>query len=1269
MEQDSRLQKIRSDAEQPVSDPDGPAAAVSVVGIGASAGGLEAFRLLLSVLPADTGFAIVLVQHLDPTHHSSLSEILGRATAMPVTEVADGTPVEPNHVYAIPPNTELTIANRVLKLSPRSQMFTPHMPIDSFLRSLAEDCHSQAIGVILSGGGSDGSLGLQAVKEAGGVTFAQEPVSAEFASMPQMAAAASNVDFILPPAQIAAELARMARHPHFAVARTVEPLSAPEPGNAGFHEILKLMHEATGIDFSLYSEKTVQRRILRRMALRNIAGTDEYAEQLRQDPTERGLLQRDLFISVTSFFRDPGSFDALNRLVFPAMVQNRPAGTTIRIWVPGCATGEEAYSIGIALQEYSKAAGVIFPVQIFASDISGAAIEKARSGKYPENIAADVSAERLNRHFRKIEGGYQVSKELRELCVFSRHNLIDDPPIAKLDLISCRNVLIYLGGARKHIIPAFHYALKQDGFLMLGQSESANSDDMFQMIDRDHRIYGKRELARRPRLLARAAVVGRAGEAGKMAVQAPIAHLPDIQMGKAIDRILLSKYSPATVLVDESLEVLEIRGDPTPFFKLPVGKVSFQLLKLIPDTGLFLEIEKLVHEAAGSGEAVRRAQVPYESGGAVREVNIEVTPIQDHAQRRAVLVTLEPAQRLDGHIGEAPAKPMEQGEAIAAKDREIAKLKHDVEEARRRLLTLVEDYQIADDESQSAAEEGLSANEELQSLNEELETAKEELQSTNQELITVNQELESKNVALTESRDFASSIVETVRVPLLVLDQKLQIRTVNQSFCKLFGIPAHDAEGQPFYSLGGGCWDIPGLRDVLERVLPARKSFENFAVEREFPSIGFRALIVNGCVLEHLNLILVAIDDVTERKQAEKALQTTEEALRQAQKMEAIGRLAGGIAHDFNNLLTAIIGYSRLVSETLGVGHEALEYAHEIESAGQRAAALTDQLLAFSRRKVLQPKVFDVNAVIGDFVRMLRRTVGESIKVEVRLAADLWRVRADPGEIGRALMNLCLNARDAMLAGGTLTIQTVNATVSEAEAHLHNLGAGQYVELGVRDTGIGMDPETQTHVFEPFFTTKETGKGTGLGLATVLGIIEQSGGAIWCHSELGRGTKFTILLPAVAAAADAGERPIDSLAAAPKGSAEVVLLVEDEEQVRKLASKILQSRGYIVLEARDGREGISVSEAHQGKIDLLVSDVVMPELGGREMAGRILTTRPDIKVLFMSGHTQDVILKEGIKAGAAFLQKPFAPSELAHKVREILDSPGRSQGSEGLPSC
>jgi two-component system CheB/CheR fusion protein len=598
-----------SGSEPAFAQEQAPAPAVAVVGIGASAGGLEACRQLLADLPADTGLALVFVQHLDPTHESGLAGILGRFTAMPVTEASDGTPVEPNHVYVIRRNTELTIANGVLKLSPRGEMPGAHMPIDHFLRCLAQDSGSRAIGVILSGAGSDGTLGLQAVKEAGGVTFAQEPATAEFPSMPQKAKAANCVDFVMPPARIAAELARIARHPHFVVRRLTEP--PPKEGNAGINDILTVMAEATGIDFSLYREQTVQRRIMRRLALRNIASIEEYATLLKKDIVERSSLQRDLLISVTRFFRDPESFDALTTLVLPAIVQNRPPGTAIRIWVPGCATGEEAYSIAISLQEYLRETGVAFPVQIFASDISEAAIEKGRRGKYLANIAADVSPERLNRYFIRIDGGYQVNKVVRELCVFSRHNLIDDPPFAKLDLISCRNVLIYLGAVQKHIISLFHYALKRNGFLMLGQSERPDTEGMFSIVDRDHRIYAKTEIATRPhRFHARAGARRRADDAGKVVANARISELPDgADMGKTVDHILLSKYSPAAVLVDEGMEVLEIRGNAAQFLTLPVGKVSFHLLKLIPDTGLFLEIEKLIHEAAGSREAARQLRI------------------------------------------------------------------------------------------------------------------------------------------------------------------------------------------------------------------------------------------------------------------------------------------------------------------------------------------------------------------------------------------------------------------------------------------------------------------------------------------------------------------------------------------------------------------------------------------------------------------------------------------------------------------------------------
>jgi two-component system CheB/CheR fusion protein len=1371
------------------------AANMSVVAIGASAGGLEAFRLLLSGLPVDTGFAFVLVQHLDPTHPSSLSEILGRSTKMPVTDASDGLPIERNHVYVIPPNTELTMENRVLKVNPRRQTSGAHLPIDHFLRSLAQDCGANAIGVILSGAGGDGSEGLQAVKEAGGVTFAQEPGTAEFPSMPQRAEAATNVDFVLPPAEIARELARIAKHPHFVGARTAVREDAPEAPSAGLDVIFTVMHEATGIDFSLYREKTVQRRVMRRLALRNVPNLEEYTTRLREDADERSALQKDLLISVTGFFREPDSFEALKKQVFPGIVLNRPSGAPIRIWVPGCASGEEAYSIAISLQEYLKDTGVTFPVQIFASDVSEVAIEKARSGKYAESCFADMSPERLATHFTKVEGGYQIAKSVREQCVFSRHNLIDDPPFAKLDLISCRNVLIYLGAVQEQIIAAFHYALKPGGFLTLGASETAKFDDMFAPIDDKQKIYVRRDTARRPRTFhVHGGIPLRNADTGKAVARGQIAERPNGDMGRAVDRILLSKYSPAAVLVDEGLEVLEIRGDASQFLKLAAGKASYHLLKLILDTGLFLEIEKLVHQAAESGEGARRARVPYDSSGKILEADLEVTQVRGR-QTNAYLILIEPVQTEQASAGQSPGQRSEHGEIVAERDRQVAKLKNEVAEARQRLLSLLEEHQATDEESQSATEEAQSSNEELQSLNEEMETAKEELQSTNEELITINSELESKNAALAESRTFAMSIVETVRVPLMVLDSEFRVKTVNESFSKTFHIGPQDAEGQLLASLGGGSWDIPGLRDVLARVLPARKSFdkfeverefpglgtkmlvmngcrlehldlillaiddvtvrvkaekalresreaalaesrtfamsivetvrvplmvldsefrirainesfsktfqiglgeaegqllsslsgggwdipglrdvlarilparksfENFEVQREFPGLGAKTLVMNGCQLEHLDLILLAIDDVTVRVKAEKALHDSQDALRQSQKMEAVGRLAGGIAHDFNNLLTIIIGYSRLAADSVSTSHEVIEYVTEIEKAGQRAAALTDQLLAFSRRKLLQPKVFDVNTVVADFERMMRRTVSERIKIVVRPASDLWRVRADPGEIGRVLMNLCLNARDAMPSGGTLTIQTANVAIEEAEAHVRNLEAGQYVEVTIRDTGIGMDAETQSHVFEPFFTTKDPGKGTGLGLATVLGIMEQSGGGIWCQSELGLGTKFRMLLPAMTAVSDLYQAPTGGLAEAPKGSAEVVLLVEDEDMVRKLTCRILRSQGYTVLEARDGAEGLSVCVTHQGKVDLLISDIVMPEMGGRELVEHIQKIRPGIKVLFMSGHTQDVILKEGVKTGTPFLQKPFAPVELAHKVREVLDAKAGSQGA------
>jgi two-component system, chemotaxis family, CheB/CheR fusion protein len=1242
---DERVPAITGEAMEPGGS---ARAAVPVVGIGASAGGLEAVKSLLAALPANTGLAIVFVQHLDPNHPSMLAEILSRATAMRVHEAADGMPVEANHVYVIPPNAGLTIAHGALNLSPRT-VSGLHMPIDRFLRSLADDCGSRAIGVILSGTGSDGSAGIEAIKAAGGVTFAQDEATAKFSFMPQAAVATGCVDFVLQPARIAEELVRISGHPYISDAARQGRDRTPTADQEQFGAILTILQGASGIDFSLYREKMIKRRILRRLALRNINSLAEYSERLERDPGELAALQKDLLIGVTTFFRDPEAFESLKRVAFPRIAQGRPAGSTIRVWVAGCATGEEAFSIAICLQEFLNETGGTFPVQIFASDISQSAIERARAGRYLENIAADVTPERLNRFFTKIEGGYQINKNLRETCVFTRHNLIDDPPFSKLDLISCRNVLIYLGNVQKSIPPLFHYALKPTGFLLLGASEAMPAGDLFSVVDRVHRIYAKRETPRRPNLEA---VAHRAQRKAGASVAAPAAREPwdNADVRKEVDRILLRKYSPAGVVVDEDLEVLEIRGQTSPYLSLPMGKVSFNLMKLIPETGLFLEVEKLLRQALKCGEPVRQERVQFEHEGSESELSLEAVPLEAK-QKRSVLVLLEPSPGTTVRELEPPLEGPQQD----IRGRQISRLKEQLAEAKQRFLSAIEEHQTSREESQNTTEEALSANEELQSLNEELETAKEELQSTNEELTTVNDELQAKNVALAQARDFAMSVVETVRQPLLVLDGELRIKMANQAFCRAFRVSPIEIEGQLIYSLARGRWDLPLLRTSLDSLLQGRNSFPDFEVEQDFADVGRRSLVLGGCRIEHLKLILLAMDDNTERKQAQQALQKNEEHLRQSQKMEAVGRLAGGIAHDFNNLLTAVLGYSDLLVDTLAGNEPALRQVREIKAASARAASLTQQLLAFSRRQVLQPKVLDLNEVIADFDRMLRRLVGERIQVAVNCAPDLKPVRVDPGEIGRAVMNLALNARDSMPDGGTITIETANVTFPEGDSPVLDLAPGHYVMLAVRDTGIGMDAEMQAHIFEPFFTTKEAGKGTGLGLATVLGIVQQSGGALQCESEPGHGSTFSIFLPAVEEPVDERGRPTGGLAQAPKGS-EIVLVVEDEDGVRKLTSVILERSGYMVLEARNGKEALALCETRQGAIDLLLTDVVMPELGGRKLAEAALELRPELKILFMSGHTEDVILKEGVRKGQVFLKKPFSPAELAQKVRETLDS-------------
>ena len=457
-----------------------------VVGIGASAGGLDAASHLLKALPTNTGMAFVLVQHLDPTHSSMLAEILSRSTHMPVLEVHDEPVVLPNHVYVIPPGQTMSIGENHLTLQARPPTREPHRPIDSFLRSLAQDQRHRAIGVILSGMGNDGTLGLQEIKAAGGVTFAQDQ-TAQYEVMPRSAMAAGCVDFVLPPDKIAEELVRIGRHPH------VRPLPALPPQETTIAAILDLLHDTTGVDFTLYKSTTLYRRISRRMLLHRFEGLQEYLAHLREDPAEVKALYRDVLISVTSFFRDPEALETLKSTVLKELLTDRSQNNPLRVWVLGCSTGEEAYSIAMAIVECCAGQASQVPIQIFATDLNELGIEKVRSGLYSKNIAQDVSPERLRRYFVETDSGYQVTKSIREMCVFARHNVGRDPPFSRMDLISCRNLLIYMEPSlQRKVVPLVHYALKPNGYLWLGTSETVGSfGELFDVVDNKHRIYRK----------------------------------------------------------------------------------------------------------------------------------------------------------------------------------------------------------------------------------------------------------------------------------------------------------------------------------------------------------------------------------------------------------------------------------------------------------------------------------------------------------------------------------------------------------------------------------------------------------------------------------------------------------------------------------------------------------------------------------------------------------------------------------------------------------
>jgi two-component system CheB/CheR fusion protein len=551
-----------------------------VVGIGASAGGLDAFLHLFDGLPAATGLGYVVIQHMDPSKESLLADILARSVRIPIVEAQDRMKVLPDRIHVIPPNTNMGIENGRLSLIPRPDRREPHLPVDFFFRSLARDLGDKAIGVVLSGNGSDGSKGVRAVKAEGGITFAQDERSAKYAGMPLSAAASGCVDFVLPPDGIADELARIAKHPYVAKKAEILVRDRASEAEEDIGLIFQLVRDAAGVDFAQYRTSTTMRRVLRRMALHKIYDLKSYAVHLRENPGELDALFQDFLINVTSFFRDPGVFEALKTKVFPLLLESRAPSDAIRVWIPACSTGEEAYSVALSLVEVMERRGPTLPFQIFATDIHETSLEAARGGIYPEGIAQDVSRERLRRFFVKSEHGYRISRAIRESCIFARQDLAKDPPFSRLDLISCRNALIYMKPPlQKKILSAFHYSLNPGRFLVLGTSESVGDmADRFDAMDRKCRIYVKKPVLALPPTDFGLHWSGRDASLARRKANGIAPSLEGIE--KEADGIVLARYGPPGVVVNEQLDIVQFRGDTSPFLTPAPGAASLNLAKM-----------------------------------------------------------------------------------------------------------------------------------------------------------------------------------------------------------------------------------------------------------------------------------------------------------------------------------------------------------------------------------------------------------------------------------------------------------------------------------------------------------------------------------------------------------------------------------------------------------------------------------------------------------------------------------------------------------------
>ena len=1206
-----------------------------VVGIGASAGGLEACTKLLGALPADSGMAFILVQHLDPTHESMMPELLAHRTLMTVMQATDGMLLERKHLYIIPPASYLSVSGGALRLSQPEARHGARLPFDFLLRSLAEEYGERAICVILSGSGADGSLGLKAVKEGGGLVIAQNPDEAAYDGMPRSAILTGAVDLILPLARIPDALVKF--HRRMTLTRVA---AAPGEQNTlpdWLPKIVDLLRTRTTHDFRLYKEGTLRRRIERRMAMAAIETDDmeRYLDALRGDAKELDHLAADLLINVTSFFRDPKVFDVLSKTIIPDLIRDHSVDQPLRIWIAGCSTGEETYSLAMLFREEITAAKREIKLQIFASDVDADAVATAREGLYPGTIAADVSLERLTRFFSKDDHGFRILPELRATIVFAVQDVLADPPFSRLDLISCRNLLIYLRPeAQEKVISFFHFALREGGILLLGSAETiGSSKDRFEVISKAERLY--RHIGRM-----------RAGDAGflfgtadgaRLPARAPKGQMPSRQaaLAEGCRRLVMETYAPAAVLINHRLECLYSLGPTERYLRVPQGNPSYDLLAMVRPH-LRIKLRTAIHQAN-----LEKTRILIPGGRTNHESNagsfgIAVQPTLIEGEDLLLICFVDDPM---------PVHKRTRADTPPDVDK-VAELEQQLEATQTELQVAIHSLETLNEEQKAINEEALSVNEEYQSTNEELVTSKEELQSMNEELTALNSQLQE---TLERQRTTASdlqNILYSTDVATIFLDLNLRIRFFTPATKSLFSIIPTDI-GRPladFNSLAADSDLLIDARTVLQTLAP---------IEREIQARDhlwyLRRILPYRAQDDGVEGVIITFANITERRRAADAL---ESAKREAQQANiAKSRFLAAASHDLRQPLQALSLMRGILARKIrdDKKEEALALVARLDETAAAMSGMLNTLLDINQLEAgtVQPHFsrFPVNDLLGrlrdeftyhaDAQKLLLRVVGCGLSVysDLRLLEQMLR-------------NLLSNALKYTKRGKVL---------------LGCRRRGGILSIEVWDTGVGIAKQDLRSIFQEYHqlddVSRECSLGLGLGLSIVQRLAILLGQPVHVRSQPGRGSVFSIDVM-LAPDGERREPPVGGNSQMSVGIRHTgaILVIEDDQELRELLEMALTEQGHRAATARDGAAALEWLAHSVFRPDLILADYNLPNgMDGLLVAAKVReAVHRRIPVIILTGDISTDALQRIAGEDCVQLNKPVKAAEVMQAIQCLL---------------